>query len=320
LSEPASNGKQWEKLMPNEMPSVTVTVPGTCGELLQGWSETWAEPVLVSCPIAHYSQIEVQLQPTARIITPQPPQNYVKIYRAARLLLEELGRPDLGVILKVESQLRPSCGMASSTADVVGTLVGLATLLGHPLNPDDLARLACQIEPSDSTMFRGLTLFAYRGSARHLTLGQVPPLPLLLLEAGPGVDTVVYNTNLDLTQLQKLAATTQEAMEMLQVGLITQQEQLIGTAATLSALSYQKISYDPFLEKAHCWATMTGALGVVRAHSGSIVGLLYPAQADLTGPFRWLTSRFQGLITLTCLTNESFQVSNNQPYFERQTV
>lgn len=314
---PASNG---QKRMRSEMPSVTVTVPGTCGELLQGWSPAWAEPVLVSCPITRYSQVQVQLQPSPQIITPQPPQNYVKIYQAAQLLLGELGRPDLGIVLKVESQLRPGCGMASSTADVVGTLVGIATLLDHPLKPDDLARLACQIEPSDSTMFRGLALFAYRGSARHLELGLTPPLPLLMLDVGQVVDTVAYNAHLDLTRLRNLAATTQKALEMLQVGLLTNDEGLIGAAATLSTLSYQKISYHPLLEKAQGWATLTGALGVVRAHSGSVVGLLYPAQADLTDPLKWLSSRFKGAITQTRLTNESYRVSNNQPNFDLQTV
>jgi hypothetical protein len=48
----------------------------------------------------------------------------------------------------------------------------------------------------------------------------------------------------------------------------------------------------------------------VRAHSGSVVGLLYPPQTDLAEPARWLATRFNGVITRTHLTSGGTLVSD----------
>lgn len=284
---------------------ITILVPGTCGELIQGWWADWAEPVLVSCPIARCSRITVQLCPDSRISTPP---GYLKAAQAARLGLDTLGRPDLGAAISLDSQLPPGRGMASSTADIVGVLAGLAAALNSSFSAAVLARLACQIEPSDSTMFNSLALLAYRGSSRYVELGSAPALPLLMLDPGTSVDTVSYNVRLDLAAVQTLATTTQTAVEFLSYGLRQHESEAIGAAATLSASIYQKISFSPLVEQALGWAKTTGALGVVRAHSGSVAGLLYPAQTDLSDLSGWLARRFTGVITETHLVNGGYRV------------
>lgn len=280
-------------------------VPGTCGELIQGWHAGWAEPVLVSCPIARYNKITVQLRSDSRIVAPP---GYAKAKQAARLGLEVLGRPDLGATITLNSQLPPGRGMASSTADIVGVLVGLVASLNMSLTPAMLARLACQIEPSDSTMFRELALLAYRGSGRHVELGAAPALPVLMLDPGTAVDTLTYNARLDLAAVRNLAATTQTALELLSQGLRTHDAATIAAATTLSASSYQRVHYSPLVEQAQAWAKTTGALGVVRAHSGSVVGLFYAAQSDLTELAGWLAARFEGVITETQLVGGGYVV------------
>lgn len=280
---------------------ITVVTPGTCGELIQGWSTDWDEPVLVSCPITRYSRITVDLLPYPEIITSCGMGNYQKSRRAARLLLDHLGRPDLGATICLSSQLLPGRGMASSTADIIGVMVGLSKALGYPIYADELARLACQIEPSDSTMFPGLTVLAYRGTARSRELGPVPALPLLMLDTGHTIDTLNYNARLNLSRLRQLAQTTNAALDLLNQGLTNHNAENIGAAATLSALSYQLVNHNPLLKQALAWAKTTGALGVVRAHSGSVLGLLYPTDAGLNEPATWLVTRFNGSIRPTCL-------------------
>jgi len=289
--------------------SVTVTVPGTCGELIQGWYADWAEPVLVSCPIALYSRVTVELCSDPCILTANGSSkfiDYVKSRQAVRLALDYLGRPTLGAKMSLTSQLLPGRGMASSTADVVGVMAGLAQGLEQPLMATELARLACQIEPSDSTMFRGLALLAYRGTSQAYELGSPPPLPLLMLDPGYTVDTLTYNAQLNLAAVRQLAATTQAALELLRQGLSHDDSVAIGAAATLSAISYQAINYSPLLEQARQWARATSALGIVRAHSGSVVGLLYPLQTDLAEPARWLSARFDGAMIQTHLTSGGY--------------
>lgn len=290
---------------------ITVAIPGTCGELVQGWSSDWDEPVLVSCPITLYSRVRVQLQSYPEIYTYGDTNLYPKSYQAARLLLDYVGRPDLGAKIHLSSELKPGRGMASSTADIVGVMSALAIALNRVISSADIARLASQIEPSDSTMFRGVTALAYRGSARYRELGPAPPLPLLMLDTGHVVDTLRYNAGLDLSRVRQLAPPTQVALELLRQGLANYDPATIGAAATLSALSYQAVNFSPFLEQTLAWAKSTGALGVVRAHSGSVVGLLYPPQFDLTDPAQWLASRFEGAIQPTYLTPGGPQLLNS---------
>jgi L-threonine kinase len=294
--------------------SVTVAVPGTCGELIQGWYADWAEPVLVSCPIALYSRVTVELCADPCILIANGSSkfiDYVKSRQAVRLVLNYLGRPDLGAKMSLTSQLLPGRGLASSTADVVGVMAGLAQGLDQPLMATELARLACQIEPSDSTMFRGLALLAYRGSSQACELGSPPPLPLLMLDPGYTVDTLTYNAQLNLAEVRQLAATTQAALELLRQGLNYDDPVAIGAAATLSATGYQAITYSPLLEQARQWAGATSALGIVRAHSGSVMGLLYPLQTDLAEPARWLSARFDGAMIQTHLTSGGYLIMDH---------
>jgi L-threonine kinase len=293
--------------------SCSITVPGTCGELVQGWSADWDEPVLVSCPIALYNRITVNLRFGPEIITLGGELDYPKARRAARLLLDYLSRPDLGSTIHLSSQLLPGRGLASSTADIVGVMVGLATALGYPISAAELARLACQIEPSDSTMFAGLAALAYRGSARYQELGSAPPLPLLMLDTGGPVDTLAYNARLNLSLVRQLAPTTQAALDLLRQGLADHNAAAIGAAATLSALNYQVVNYNPFLEQVQSWAKATGAIGLVRAHSGSVVGLLYAADTTLDEPAAWLAARFEGSIQPTYLAPGGYRHLESLP-------
>lgn len=287
---------------------VSVTVPGTCGELVQGWSTLWDEPVLVSCPIAQYSRVRVQLCPEPDIFITGNAPTYAKSRQAARLALNALGRPNLGARLWLNSELQPGRGMASSTADIIGVMAGVATALDCVLTPGQIARLATRIEPSDSTMFAGLAVLAYRGSSRFEELGPVPELPLLMLDTGHPVDTLSYNARLNLNAVRGLAASTRDALDLLRAGLAQTNPKAIAAAATMSALSYQAVNYNPCLEQARRWAEKTGALGLVRAHSGSVIGLLYPPGASLAQPAQWLSTRFNGRISPTRLVAGSWSV------------
>lgn len=296
---------------------VTVTVPGTCGELIQGWSDEWAEPVLVSCPVMLYNRITVEARPDRSGVMVAEADHSSKIRQAAVLALDYLERPNWGVTITRTSQLIPGRGMASSTADVVGVLMGLAEAVDRSLTAAELVRLACRIEPSDSTMLTGLALLAYRGSSQFCQMGSPPPLPLLMLDPGGTVDTLTYNGQLDLAAVRQIGSSTRVALEWLDEGLRRADGAAIGAATTLSALSYQKVSYSPLLEQAEGWAKATAALGLVRAHSGSVAGLLYPPQTDLTGLGRWLAARFDGAITPTQLTGGGGQIEQPSSSLEK---
>jgi L-threonine kinase len=128
-----------------------------------------------------------------------------------------------------------------------------------------------------------------------------------MLDPGYAVDTLAYNARLDLSAIRGLAAATEAALDLLCQGLMSGDAQAIGAAATLSATHYQKIAYNPLIDSAQNWANSTGAVGLVRAHSGSLVGLLYPLNADVADLSQWISGRFEGPITATHLTNTGWQ-------------
>ncbi len=283
---------------------ISVTVPGTCGELVQGWSAEWDEPVLVSCPIARFNRLTVQpLAQPVLAVTGDDTASTAKLKRAAHLTLNAISAPKTsGISLLPHRALPVERGMGSSTADVVAAVAGTAALCGRTLSPAEIARLACQIEPSDSTMFAPLTALAYRSGNHYRELGHAPSLPLLVLDTARRVNTRLFNFRLDETRLKQLAPVTAEALATLAEGISHRNGAAIGAAATLSAESFQRIWHSDFLPQVRQWAAETHALGVVRAHSGGVMGLLYPLDTDMADVSRWLRARFAGKIFITELS------------------
>lgn len=276
------------------MSTVTVRVPGTCGEWVQGW--LWGEPVLVSCPIARYAEVQLERRKDSRLVLPPDCDKATQATAQMRALG---GQPDFGADIRIKSALPRGRGYASSTADVVGVAAAAALALGVQLSPKQLGRLACTIEPSDSTMFPGLTAFAYRSGAWHQTLGPAWQWPLVILDGGVTVDTVTFNHKLDFERVKRLEPETRDALAWLAEGMRQGDVHGVGAAGRLSALAYQRVYHSELVEEAVRWADELKACGVVRAHSGSIVGLLFSASEPALEALAWLRPRFPGAAALT---------------------
>ena len=83
--------------------------------------------------------------------------------------------------------------MASSTADIAATAVATAHHLGHLLDEPTLARLCVALEPTDSTLFRQLTLFDHNTAATQIACPLPPALDLLVLESPLTLRTTDYH-------------------------------------------------------------------------------------------------------------------------------
>ncbi len=70
--------------------------------------------------------------------------------------------------ITLHSTIPVAKGMASSTADIAATAVATAHHLGHLLDEPTLARLCVALEPTDSTLFRQLTLFDHNTAATQI--------------------------------------------------------------------------------------------------------------------------------------------------------
>lgn len=205
-----------------------------------------------------------------------PPQDSTaKARRAAGAALELLGWGGVPFTLEVECPLPHSKGFGTSTADVVGAIVAAAEAAGARLNPVEIARLAVAVEPSDGTMFPGLALFDHREAGRWELLGPSPPLRVVVLEFEGLVDTLEYNARLDLDYLRSMESAHREAVELLRQGLRLRRPELIGLAATTSAVINQRVLPKPHLERVIDLAAQFHALGVCAAHSGTALGVLF---------------------------------------------
>jgi L-threonine kinase len=246
-----------------------IALPGTCGELVQGTLD--GIPCLVSCPIERYSVAEVRVNPGPTWTLPAASP---KVRAALRAGLAYLGCSERGGQLQVFSDLPRSRGYGSSTADIGATLYALGHAVGHPLLPAEVAGLALQIEPSDSSLFPGLALWDHVHGELFAPLGQPPAMTVVVLDPGGEVDTVAFNQQDHHLALKKLASQHREAFALLQEGVQRSDLEMIGAGTTLSATAHQTILLNPYLPAALHLAHEVGALGICRAHSGTVLGIL----------------------------------------------
>jgi L-threonine kinase len=258
------------------MGEATVGIPLTCGELVQGlWEGT---PALVSCPIDRYHHAHVRLDDRGFWDSPAEAPKAAAALQAGSARL----RGQVGGILELDSPAPRGRGYGTSTADIAASLYALGEALRQPFTPAEVAQMAVGVEPSDSSIFPELTLFAHRDGTNHQGWGTAPPLSVILLDPGGEVDTLAFNQRDMGAALSRLAPTHQEAFTLLRSGLANQDWDAAGKAASLSAKAHQDILFSPLLEKALALAEQIHALGVCRAHSGTILGLILdPTQIDI---------------------------------------
>jgi L-threonine kinase len=247
----------------------SVKLPLTCGELVQG---TWeGTPCLVSCPIDSYHTTRVRLE--SRPDWEYPP-HCTKTRLAFQAGLKALKREESGGSLTLTTNAPRERGYGTSTADIGASLFALGNALQTPFSPQEVAQIALQIVPSDGTFFKGLVQFDHlQGSFQHLW-GNIQPHPLLVIDPGGNVSTLAFNRQDHRKALDKLAPYHRDAFLMLKAGLAENDWDLIGNAATLSAVLHQEILFNPLLETVLGLAHSLHAHGICRAHSGTLLGIL----------------------------------------------
>ncbi|MDZ7673268.1 MAG: kinase [Halanaerobiales bacterium] len=249
----------------------TVIVPGSCGELIQGYIK--GSNQLISCPIDVYSLVNVKLTDTKKI---NIKKSKVKSHQALKLLLKYYDIEDLGLEIKFNSNLLTSKGMGSSTADISALLIAVMDLLNKEIDLDLIKKIAVKVEPSDSTFLEGLVLFDYLNGDYIEKLGKIKPIDLIVFDYGGKVETKEFNKNKDLKKLgKKNQKKIKNAYQLIKKGIKSNDIQLIGKAATMSSLANQNILEKPKLEELIAQLeNKNGFLGLNTAHSGTIIGIL----------------------------------------------
>lgn len=250
-----------------------VRAPGTCGEFIQGSID--GQSFLVTCPINRYSYA------LSDVTFPLPHHSFSLQPKAnrAKQLVKNLIKPTSvsNPSIYVRSDIVQGKGMASSSADIAVSAMATALALGRPLSNKELESICLAVEPTDAAFYPGITQFDYINGNICNALGNCPPLKILIFDEGGTIDTIHFNQQKDLfKKVQEKEDIIKEAFQLFVDGLNKHDITMIGQAATLSAFGNQRILYKPNLYEFHDIGLSYNSVGTIIAHSGTIMGLLFP--------------------------------------------
>lgn len=289
-----AKGANLSETMRSRVATVRMGVTGTCGELVQGALD--GLPCLMSCPIDRYSVVDLTLWSESGWVFPPDAR---KTAASIGLALTQWEQEKLGGRLQLTSPLPRGRGYGSSTADIGAALYALSQAVGKAVSAIEVAKLASRVEPTDSSVFPGLTLFDHVGGTFHSAPYPPPRMHVVVLDPGVAVDTVGFNRSNHREALRRLATEHRVAFDLLVDGLRSNDLQTVGEAASLSAKLHQEILENALLDIALDLAREVKALGVCRAHSGTLLGLLLDsAVADAEEVIRFVTQRIDNRATV----------------------
>ncbi|WSQ12845.1 kinase [Streptomyces sp. NBC_01231] len=245
---------------------------GTFGELLQGTLPDGAD-FLVTFPISLGTRAWFRYDPDGplRVF----PSHKTKSLRLARTMLEGRGAAGGGSLV-LDSELAVGKGLASSSADLVATARAVGAVLDLDTSPSAVEGWLRPIEPTDGVMHPGVVVFEHRTVRLRASLGALPPATVVAVDEGGRVDTVDFNRRPphraparrhEYGRLLRDLATAVGHGDLARVGAVT----------TRSAVFNQGLAPKRNLGAMLRISAETGALGVVCAHSGTMLGLLLDA-------------------------------------------
>lgn len=247
---------------------IKVLVPGSCGELAQGWRD--GKPFMITCPIGLYSKALVTDRTSVKSgLGPKATQ-------ALKKTTAYMGAHSFPLGLSLESQLPTGKGMAASTADIAAVIQAVSAAIDIELEPEEVAEIAAEIEPTDGVFYSGIVQMNYMTGELIKSYGTAPKMIIAIFDTGGSINTVEFHA--DEPEHGDSSAELLQAVDKLDSDFSAQQ---IARVATLSALENQKLVPKPQLEEILEYAKSLGALGVNVAHSGTMMGVLFAADESM---------------------------------------
>ena len=239
--------------------------PGSIGEIVQGRLENM--DVLLSCPVNLYTKLRIYECHRA-----------VKkfIYPKSALLLENLlykwGHKEYinNLDIEINSQIPSGKGFASSTADLCAVYHSLLKLFDREYDENELIQECIRIEPTDSIIFNEMTLFDYKHGIYREAVGDYMEFHILVFEGQNIVDTLEFNKRNIPSQSH-----IDDITALLKSGVKRKSIKDIAIASTESIIRNQhRLKYD-ILNEIINYRDKTSGLGILGAHSGDILGIIY---------------------------------------------
>lgn len=251
---------------------VTVKVPGSCGELIQGMMGE--ANFLVTCPVNSYSILTAKKNTIKEHRINLPGKN--KLLKALSETVRALGLDtEEGYDITLDSGLLIGKGMASSTADMTAAIIAIASLNKKKISHEMISRILLKIEPSDGIFYPGIVAFDHIHGSFYEKTGQAFDVNFLIYDFGGEVDTISFNSDpyLEEKNLAKKEI-IEKAYFILKDAFAAKDIKKLGQAATMSALANQSILHKKNLEEIIQLSLSYGAYGVNIAHSGTLIGII----------------------------------------------
>lgn len=242
-----------------------VNYPGSFGEVLQGRLNN--KDLLLSCPVNIYTRVRL-----FECINADIKFNNKKsadfLYNVLKLWGYEKYYKDIDI--EINSDIPCGKGLASSTADLCGVYYALLKMFKREFNQQELVEQCIKIEPTDSIIFKEMTLFDYKKGLFKESVGKYIGYNILAFEGKNIVDTVEFN-NRNLPPLSNI----DDLFAILKEAVAENNLKKLAYAATESILRNEKrLKYD-CLEEVLSIKNKTSGLGIIGAHSGSVLGIIY---------------------------------------------
>lgn len=256
-------------------------MPASCGELIG--AGFWAAK-LVSCPVEWYSTVEVS---SGSPLADERPLSRAMVER----LLQHWQYPahvSQDIRIDIHSTIPIAKGMASSTADIAATAIATAHHLGHQLDEATLAQLCVSLEPTDSTVFRQLTLLIITTHPLRSPVKRSPTSTCWFSKARKRYARQTITGSRAKAGLQAGAPALKRAWEKVQEACSSQNPYRMGEAATLSAIASQMLLPKPDFDSLLSLVEECDLYGVNVAHSGSVVGLMLDRTRHDIDYIKWM--------------------------------
>lgn len=249
----------------------TVNYPGSFGEVLQGRINS--KDLLLSCPVNVYTRVKVfESNNAEKKFNNQKSAAFLK--NVLKLWDYEAHYKNFDI--EINSQIPYGKGLASSTADLCGVYYCLLKLFNKEFNEEELVEQCIKIEPTDSIIFKKMTLFDYKKGLYKKTMGDYVNYNILAFEGNKVVDTVEFN-NKNLPSLSDV----DDLLPILEEAIKEKNLEKLAYVSTESIVRNQKRLQYEFLQEVINIKNKTAGLGIIGAHSGSVLGIIYEDSASL---------------------------------------
>ncbi len=255
---------------------VTVRVPATVANLGAGFD-------VLAAAVGVHAEITLAPAPSPEVAVtgvdvPQDASNL--IYRSAATVAGRVGYTG-AFALQAHSPIPLRSGLGSSAAAIVGGVVAASRLLGDPLNPDDLLRIAAELEGHAdnvaAALLGGVTLVTRDGAALRWAR-ILPGFPLVMVLVTPAlqVETAAARAVLPARVSLEDAVFNVGHAGLLLIALAQGRPDLLRHALADRLHQPYRQHLVPGFDRVVAGAIAAGAYGAVLSGSGPTVAALTP--------------------------------------------